>query len=192
MARTKEFDENEVLEKAVELFRRRGFQSTSFSEMTEELGVNRQSLYDTFGDKQTFFIAALKRYGAKALDQMRRVLASPGAVRPQLQQIFDSAIDYGCSEGGYGCLMVNSMIEQAVGDAETKALVTAHTREVEALLGQRLSAAQRAGDLGKDKDPVTLARFLYHSLLGLGVASRALGNGHSLKQSARIALQILD
>jgi len=192
MARTKEFDENEVLGKAVELFRRNGFQSSSFSNMVSELGVNRQSLYDTFGDKKTFFIAALKKYGASSLDQMRRILSSPGPVRPQLLEIFDNTIMYVSGESGYGCLMVNSMIEQTVGDAETRALVMAHAREFEAVLAQRLSAAQRAGDLGKNKDPVALARFLYHSLLGLGVAARALGDRESLKQSSRIAVKALD
>jgi TetR/AcrR family transcriptional regulator, transcriptional repressor for nem operon len=192
MARTKEFDENEVLEKAVELFRRRGFQSTSFGEMTAELGVNRQSLYDTFGDKQSFFIAALKRYGARAIDQMRRILSTSEPVRSQLRQIFDGTRNYVCSEGHYGCLMVNSMIEQAVGDAATRALVTAHAREVEGLLAQRLSAAQRAGELDRKKDPVALARFLYHTLLGMGVAARALGDRDALKQSGEIALRALD
>jgi len=192
MARTKEFDENEVLEKAVELFRKRGFQASSFSEMVSELGVNRQSLYDTFGDKKSFFIAALRRYGARGLEQMRRALSSPGPIRPQLLEIFESTIDYITREGSCGCLMVNSMIEQAVGDAETRALVVAHAREVETLLAQRLSAAQRAGDLDKKKDPVALARFLYHALLGLGVAARALGDRDSLKQSSRVALKALD
>src|SRR5207344_3088285 len=61
MPRVKEFDEAEVLDQALELFRARGFKHTSFSDLVDELGVSRQSLYDTYGDKQTLYQTALKR-----------------------------------------------------------------------------------------------------------------------------------
>lgn len=192
MPRVKEFDESEVLDRAVELFRRRGFQATSFGELTAELRVNRQSLYDTFGDKQTFFAAALSRYRQRALESMRLILSDPRPLRQQLAKLFEGTINFACSGGGYGCLMVNSMIELGSADPNTRALVTAHARDVETMLAQRLAAAQRAGDLGKDKDPVALARYLFHSMLGLGVAARALGDRTTLHESARLALSVLD
>lgn len=192
MPRTKEFEEKEVLDRAIELFRRRGFQATSFGELTAELGVNRQSLYDTFGDKQTFFTAALKRYREKSLDMMRATLAPAGSIRLQLKKLFDDLIQFTCSDGSYGCLMINSMIELASSEASARALATAHARDIEGIFAQRLSAAQRAGEISADKDPTALARFLYHSMLGLGVAARALGDRESLRQSVRLALNVLD
>src|SRR5258707_1008910 len=111
MSRTKEFDEAEVLDQALELFRARGFQHTSFADLTKELGVSRQSLYDTYGDKQTLFHAALKRYLDRAIDYMRRQLADPAPVRKVLTALFDGLIAGQCSKGSPGCLMVNSMVE---------------------------------------------------------------------------------
>lgn len=192
MPRTKEFDENEVLDRAIELFRRRGFKATSFGEMTSELGVNRQSLYDTFGDKQAFFHAALNRYREKSLGHFARLLATPGPVRPVLEQVFETNLGYTCGEGSHGCLMINSMIEQAPQDGEVRAAALANAREVEGLLAKRLAAAQRDGDLAKDKDPVVLARYLFHILLAVGVAARGLGDRDSLRDTLRIALKALD
>jgi TetR/AcrR family transcriptional repressor of nem operon len=192
MPRPKEFDEAEVLDQAVELFRARGFQSTSFCDLTAGLGISRQSLYDTYGDKQTLFHAAVKRYREKSVDRMRRVLATPGPVRPVLAQIFDGAVEGSCQEGNPGCLMVNSMVEMAPQDDAVRAMAIAHAREVEGLFAARLSAAQRAGDLAKDKDPTALARYLFHTLLGFSVAARALGERDSLRESARLALLALD
>lgn len=192
MPRAKEFDEAEVLDQAVDLFRARGYQSTSFADLTGELGVSRQSLYDTYGDKQTLFLAALSRYRLRGLDHIRRTLATPGPVRPLLRAMFEGAVAGGCSKGNPGCFMVNSMVEMAPHDPAVRALAIAHTRDLEGLLAARLSEAQRTGDLSPAKDPTALARYLNHTLLGLAVAARALGERDSLSASAELALLALD
>src|SRR5258708_20806458 len=87
MPRQKEFDETEVLDQALELFRARGFKHTSFSDLTQELGVSPQSLYHTYGDKQPLYQTALKRYLARALDSLRPNLHDPSplpAINPGL------------------------------------------------------------------------------------------------------------
>ena len=192
MSRAKEFDETEVLDQALELFRARGFKHTSFSDLTAELGVSRQSLYDTYGDKQTLYQTALKRYVDRGADFLRRKLEDPAPVRAVFAAIFEGMIAGNCGNGSRGCLMVNSMVELSPHDAETRTLAQEHARTVEGLLASRLSAAQRAGELAKDKNPATLARFFYHTLLGLAVASRALDDKDGLRQTARLALQVLD
>ena len=191
MARIKEFDEGVVLDQALELFRLRGFEHTSFEDLTRELGVSRQSLYDTYGDKNAFFHAALRRYLSRSLDLMGRKLDNPAPVREVLAELFDGLISSNCGKGTPGCLMVNSMVELSPPDPELRALAQAHARSIEGLFASRLSAAQRSGDLGADKDPVALARFLYHTILGLSVAARSLGERETLGASVRVALQVL-
>ena len=192
MPRAKEFDEAEVLDQALELFRARGFKHTSFSDLVDELGVSRQSLYDTYGDKQALYHAALKRYLASGIDNIRRKLDDDAPVRPLLSGLFSGMIDGQCANGSPGCLMVNSMVELSPHDADIRALAQEHAHAIEGLFASRLSAAQRKGDLAKSKDPVALARFLYHTMLGLAVASRALGDKAGLRETARLALQVLD
>ena len=192
MPRAKEFDEAEVLDQALELFRARGFKHTSFADLVDELGVSRQSLYDTYGDKQALYHAALKRYLASGIDNIRRKLDDPAPVRELLANLFSAMIDGQCANGSPGCLMVNSIVELSPHDADIRALAQQHAHVIEGLFASRLSAAQRKGDLAKSKDPVALARFLYHTMLGLAVASRALGDKAGLRETARLALQVLD
>ena len=192
MPRAKEFDEAEVLDQALELFRARGFKHTSFSDLVAELGVSRQSLYDTYGDKQTLYHSALKRYLTSGLDGIRCKLDDDAPIRELLSKLFDGMIDGQCANGSPGCLMVNSMVELSPHDADIRALAQTHAREIEGLFASRLSAAQRKGEIAKSKDPVALARYFYHTILGLAVASRALGAKENLRQTARLSLQVLD
>ena len=71
MARYKEFEVNEVLDKAIQLFWEQGYQKTSMQELVENMGIHRRSIYDTFGDKHALFIKALKRYEAIQNKKMR-------------------------------------------------------------------------------------------------------------------------
>ncbi len=192
MARPKEFDQDAVLNRAVELFRQRGFRGASFGEITEALGVGRQSLYDTFGDKDALFHAALKRYRERGIADMRRILEAPGTLRDTLIRVFDAAISAHCEGKGYGCLMANSMVEMSKEDAATRAAAIEHARAVEGLLAARLGRAQREGDLAPEKDPVALARYFHHTLVGLSVAARAFENSDVLRASARFSLSALD
>ena len=192
MSRPKEFDEAEVLDQALELFRARGFKHTSFADLTDGLGVSRQSLYDTYGDKQTLYQTALKRYVERGADFLRRKLDDPAPIREIFAAMIEGMIEGNCANGSHGCLMVNSMVELSPHDADTRALAQEHARTIEGLLASRLSAAQRKGEIAKSKDPVALARFFYHTILGMAVASRALGDKESLRQTGRLALQILD
>lgn len=193
MPRVKEFDEAEVLDQALELFRARGFKHTSFADLVDELGVSRQSLYDTYGDKHALYQTALRRYLDRGLDGIRRKLEDTHTpVREAFTGFFEAMITGSCANGSPGCLMVNSMVELSPHDADTRALAQTHAREIEGIFVSRLSAAQRKGEIAKSKDPVALARFFYHTILGLAVASRALGEKESLRQTARLALQALD
>jgi TetR/AcrR family transcriptional regulator, transcriptional repressor for nem operon len=192
MSRVKEFDEAEVLDQALELFRARGFKHTSFNDLVEALGVSRQSLYDTYGDKQALYQTALKRYLDRSMEALRHKFAEDTPVRDAFAGFFEAMIAGSCANGSPGCLMVNSMVELSPHDADTRALAQAHAREIEGIFVSRLSAAQRQGEIISAKDPVALARYFYHTILGLAVASRALGNKESLRQTARLALQVLD
>lgn len=192
MSRAKEFDEVEVLDQALELFRARGFKHTSFANLVEELGVSRQSLYDTYGDKQTLYHTALKRYLDRSVDFLRRRLDDPAPVREVLTGLFEEIIAANCECGSPGCLMVNSMVELSPHDNATRDLALEHARAFEELLASRLSAARHQSEIAPSKDPVALARFFYHTILGLAVASRAIGDRESLRQTVRLALQTLD
>lgn len=191
MSRVKEFNAAAVLDGALELFRTQGYAETSFADLTGRLGVSRQSLYDTYGDKQALYRAALQRYGERVSDLLRAKLAEPAPIRQVLGELLGAVIHRQC-QGHGGCLMVNSMVERCPSDPDTRAAAQAHARIWEGLFASRLSAAQRRGEIGADKDPIELARFFYHLFLGIAVGARSVGDEESLAQTARVALHVLD
>lgn len=192
MPRAKEFDETEVLEKALELFRARGFKHTSFDDLTRGLGVSRQSLYDTYGDKGTLYHAALKRYLERALGYFSRTLDDEAPIKEVMGRLFQGILENQCPKKAAGCLMVNTMVELSPHDDELRALLQAHARAIEGLFVARLGAAQRKGQISKSKDPVALAHYFHNIVLGIGVGARALGNPEALRSTVAVALTVLD
>jgi len=192
MPRAKEFDETEVLEKALELFRARGFKHTSFDDLTRELGVSRQSLYDTYGDKNTLYHAALKRYLDRGLGYFSRTLDDEAPIKEVVGRLFEGILENQCSKNATGCLMVNTMVELSPHDQEIRALLQGHARAIESLFLARFSAAKRKGQISRSKDPLALAQYFHNILLGIGVGSRALGNPDALRATVAVALTVLD
>lgn len=192
MSRTKEFDENEVLDRAMDLFHSRGFSQTSFADLVDRLGVSRQSLYDTYGDKHTLFHAALRRYMQRAGDRVERLLARPGPIREVLRGAFEVLIRGACEGEATGCFMVNSMVELAPHEAETRALAQAYARRIEGAFSSRVSLAQRAGEITRRHDPGLLGQYLFQTVLGIGVAARAFGERTRIQQTTELALKALD
>src|SRR5438093_12545846 len=93
MPRPKSFDEDVVLDQAVELFWERGYDGTSLADLEAHLGLGRQSLYNTFGDKQALFLKALERYRRDAAQGPIAHLAAPGAGFADIRKYFTAMVD---------------------------------------------------------------------------------------------------
>src|SRR5664279_6352992 len=117
MARTKDFDENEVLTRAMHLFWSRGYNATSMEDLVGNLGISRSSLYDTYTDKHTLFIKALEHYQQIGLVKIREIMNSPGTAKETIKKLIEHATN-GISDGRKqnGCFMVNAEVEVAPHD----------------------------------------------------------------------------
>ncbi len=109
MARSKEFEENVVLEKATKLFWEQGYEKTSIADLVEHMGIHRRSLYDTFGDKHTLFLKAMDRFHDKLSAGLAGEVKSSKTAAEALQLIFSSVI-WSEDDSPSGCLMVNSAV----------------------------------------------------------------------------------
>ena len=117
MGRSKQYDRTELLDRAVELFRRQGFNGTSTAELVDTLGVNRKSMYAEFGSKQGLFEAALERYGHKHLSAVLAPIEAPDASVDAIKKAFTGYAS--ASEGwfrGRGCLLCNTAVEFGPND----------------------------------------------------------------------------
>ena len=129
MARPKSFDPDDALDEAMRAFWRRGYAATSIHDLTEAMGINKFSLYSTFGDKRAVFLAALDRYTKRVVGTMLADLEAPEAGLAEIRQYFEIIVGGATrSHEVCGCLMTNSGIELAPEDAEIRRKVRKHLR----------------------------------------------------------------
>ena len=117
MGRSKEFEESVVLQKAMELFWKQGYEKTSMSDLVEHMGIHRRSLYDAFGDKHTLFLKTLDCFGEFIKSRLKSETSRAETAKQAIQFIFDSTIE-GNGDRPLGCLFVNSATEMAPRDKD--------------------------------------------------------------------------
>ncbi len=193
MPRPKEFDREEVLDRAIEAFWARGYEATSVQDLVDSMGINRGSIYATFGDKHRLFLEALDRYEEAFHTKMLEVLRGPSSPRKGIERIFDAVIrECACDSGKKGCLLTNSAVELSGHDRETATRVQMNLSRLETAFEETLCSAKEMGEIGVQHDPKALARFLTSSLQGLRVMSKAWPDRVVLRDVAEVTLSALD
>ena len=193
MARHKEFDQNEALQKAMEVFWARGYEATSMQNLIEHMGINRQSLYDTFGDKHSLFLQALDRYQEVETQGLLTLMERPGSVKKTFRQVFALAIEELSTKRGLrGCLMSNSTAELAGRCKATAEKTNRHIRTMEEAFYQALLRGKNEGELKDLRDPRAVARFLCNSFQGLVLTAKATQDRKTLEDVVRVTLSVLD
>lgn len=193
MARHKQFNREEVLDRAVETFWRRGYKATSMQNLVEDMGINRQSLYDTFGGKRQLFLRALDRYRQKTEAEMHSLFERPGSVKNAFREMFDGIVEESVTNTNLrGCFINNTMIELAAHDEEAAKIVAANAVASEKAFHRALNEARKAGEISDEHDLLALARFLYNSMHGLRVMARATSDRKVLQDIVNVTLSTLD
>lgn len=191
MARSKEFEEKKVLDKAMRLFWEQGYEKTSMTELVEHMGIHRRSLYDTFGDKHNLFLKAMDRFEDKISAALAGGVKRSKTASEALQFIFGFMID-GDEDSPAGCLMVNSAVELAARDVEvdnksTKAFTTA-----EQLLREIIIWGQRDGEFTSTYNAEELAEYLHNVWIGLRVMARTSASKEKLHRITHISMKLLE
>ncbi|WP_131738992.1 TetR/AcrR family transcriptional regulator [Actinomadura roseirufa] len=193
MARTKEFDPDAALRRALDLFWERGYEATSMADLVERLGIARASIYATFGGKRELYLKALGRYVSTTDPVVGEALARPGPVLPAVRELVERfAAESGRDRPRLGCMVVNAAVELGPRDAEAARLVEASWAFLEASLTSALTRARAQGELPPDRDPRALARLLLVLFQGMRVLGRAPASDDRLRDAARQALTLLD
>ncbi|MEM7021657.1 MAG: TetR/AcrR family transcriptional regulator [Pseudomonadota bacterium] len=193
MARHREFDHDDLLDKAMHLFWQHGYGATSIQDLVDATGVNRASMYGTFGNKQLLFQAALDHYVAKIISGRLERLRAPGSARTALRNYFDGMVDVAQRDDRQlGCLMTNSAVEIAPHDVGIAKTLRVSFGTVEEALFEVIRRGQAQGEIAADKDPRALARFLIGVIQGLRVLMRTRTDKGHLRDVVAIALSSLD
>ena len=184
------FDEAQVLDRALELFWKDGYASTSMQSLLDHMGISRQSLYNTFGDKRRLFLAALDRYIDMRADQMLSALEAPGASYPEIVRFFHQLGESRTAEKPRGCLIGKSCMELGSEDPEV-------AERVLAFFSRTVDAFQHALDNAvsqKQIEPLNTAataRHLTATLNGLGLLAKGGVPHDQLGDVVEVSLSVL-
>ena len=193
MARQKEFDRDEALHKAMEVFWARGYEGASLQNLVEHMGVSRQSIYDTFGDKHSLFLEALDRYREFHSRNIFELLEKPGSVKKNFRKLFDTVVERALSqEGRRGCFIGNAMSEMAGRCKDTAARTCNSMSAAEKTFQRALLRGKQNGEFEGVRDPRAVARFLFSSLQGLLLMAKAKPERQTLNDIVRVTLSVLD
>lgn len=187
MARPKEFDREAALDAAMEVFREHGFEGASAAMLVESMGIGRQSLYDTFGDKWQLYLAAVRRYASLETGSHLSVLRSESKAIDGLKAVVDRVV----REARLSCLGVNSICEFGTRSPELSELQASADRTLRAAFVARIVEAQADGDVSGDQDPDALVDFLSASFAGIRVAARAGAEDARLKALGGLVMRAL-
>ena len=188
----KRFDPDSALEKAMRTFWARGYDATSVADLVDAMGVNRGSIYATFGDKHSLFVKALRRYDAVHRAAWTAALAERMAPREAILAVFDDAIAATLEDGSRdGCLLVNSALELSPHDEEVAAIVAEAMTGMETFLRTMIERGQHAGDIPAHVPPDRTAAALLSLFIGLRVLARSRPEAPLLRAVADRAAAML-
>jgi TetR/AcrR family transcriptional repressor of nem operon len=189
----KQFNEDEALKDAMQTFWSRGYDATSLQDLVESMGINRGSIYATFGDKHSLFLEALKRYDEVERKDILANIRKGRSPRKAIQSLFDELImDTVVNKNRDGCFLVNSALEIAPHDEDVAKIVSSAFEDIERFFRDLIKEGQVQGEISKDINVRDVARMLLATLIGIRVISRSWPEKSILNSIASQALRLLE
>ena len=167
MARAKEFDREVALERAMNLFWEQGYEAASVQKLLDAMEIGRQSLYDTFGDKHSLFLASLEHYCELGTHSILARLSAPDGGLGAIEDYFEGAARGMSTKPYRSCLVINSAIELAPHDPEVAGIVNGFVENLRKAFAIALEVAVGNGETRID-DIDAVAWHLTNSAMGLG------------------------
>jgi AcrR family transcriptional regulator len=191
--RPRTFEPEAVLDEARSVFWNRGFAATSLDDLAAATGLNRPSLYGAFGDKHALYLAALERTRTQGVEALRQALQSPRPLQEVLTAVFQGAIRvYRVGEAGpRGCFVIGTAVTQGVEDAQARAVLARFVAETDAAFAERLTLAEKDGELREGMDPVGVAAIASATLHTLAIRARAGASENELRGVAQAAVNLI-
>jgi TetR/AcrR family transcriptional repressor of nem operon len=193
MPRTKQFCEEEVLKKAMELFWEKGFHTTSMQDLVCRLGINRASLYDTYGGKNELFNKAFAYYLQRSGKWLVELFEKEPSVKGGFRKLFYTAIEQATTDScRKGCLVVNTTTELVPGNDEIQKTLMEHKEQVENLFIGYVQQGINTREISATKNAQEIGLMLYTLYNGIRVTSKVDTNPEKLQKVVNSGLAVLD
>lgn len=191
MARPSEFDKDEVLHRAMEVFWCQGFEATGMPDLVEAMGIGRQSLYNAFESKRGLFLQALALYQAERAKSLQKVLASAASPLQGIETLLTAIATATGEARTRGCMSVNTATEIGLSDDEVAAIVKRGAQKSKADLAAAMSQAKALGELPGALDEQAAADFVLTVMRGLRVSAKAGATVSETRNVVRMAMVAL-
>ncbi|MEM6990427.1 MAG: TetR/AcrR family transcriptional regulator [Myxococcota bacterium] len=182
--RPKQYDEQDVLRSAADVFRERGFAGTSMQALSEAMQMGEQSIYNAFGNKQKVFERALDQYSAES-DANLHALFGPDASLPEIEACLSMTV-----RAAKPCLVARTSLSEDAEDPTVARKLSRHMRNFESAFLRAIENAVDKGEIECD-DPVKLARYLNMTVVGISVMARSGTSRQALRQMVDVSLQVV-
>ena len=186
----KDFDVDVAVDRAMKVFWAKGYDSTSISDLTEAMQINKGSLYNAFGSKKALFTQALLKYEREnhqaAIEQFEAMDSPVTAIRT----LFDFLIAESQTDAERkGCLLVNTALDLPNHSQEVQRMVTSALEDLEQFFRRTIELAQERGEVPAKLDAREAAKSLLTQVVGLRVLARGVFDAKSLKAIGTQALE---
>ena len=193
MARTKDFDELEVLNKAISIFLDRGYNGTSMAELVNGLGISRSSMYDTYGNKHSLFIKALISYQTKALGRMNTILHQCTTSKEAIKQMLElTKVDLMGDLNQKGCFWVNAAVDLVPHDGVIEHMITQYDQQVLDIFYRALKKGQDCGEIPMYIDTKAISGFFFNTVKGLCITARSKIDNRVFDDTINVAMSVID
>jgi TetR/AcrR family transcriptional regulator, transcriptional repressor for nem operon len=191
MARPREFDREEALERATGVFWAKGYASTSTDELLAAMGIGRQSLYNAFQDKRALYLEALERYQRTSIAGHLQRLNGAASPIAGIKALLLGLISDNSDTRALGCMGVGAICEFGSTDPDIAALRSKVSPALHSRLAERLNEGQAAGEIDRSLDCGTAASFIQMMMQSIQLAARGGIDATSLRAQARFVVERL-
>jgi len=182
MARTIEFDREEILQKAMDVFWQEGYCKSSVSCLVAATNLQPGSIYAAFDSKEGLFLATLEYYGQHSIQKLQDCLNNAETPLQGVRNFVEAIVEGMLSRKEQrGCFLVNTVLEIAPGKTTINEAVQKHLKAIESHLVFAFNEAIEAGELASDQIPEVLAKYLLVNIWGLQVLAKTNPGPESIR-----------
>lgn len=194
VGRPRQFERDKALAAAMQVFWLKGYEAASVQVLLDAMGINRGSMYDSFGDKHDLFIKAIEHYGRTVMQKVYDTLEASGSPLAAISKLMHQWTRTATGTDRKlcrGCLVGNTVVELAPRDAQVARLARSMLATLEKSIQRTLQRAVEAGELARSANTRAQARFLTSTLQGLMVMAKAGAGPAELRDITTVSLAAL-
>ena len=189
--RPPKYNSDEALDSAIQVFWLKGLAATSLDDLALAMNMNRPSIYNAFGDKESIYRKAFSRFSAQLGEQLSNVLFSEPDLNKAMKKFYSGALDtYLGGDEPLGCFVTCTAVVAAPTHSEVRKDLNLIIKSIDTVIESRLLKAQQEGSWHRNREPKVVAKLLHATLQSLAVRARSGESRASLKRMYSNAVEL--